>query len=58
MEIPQGEVLRYLGYRNQRIDPAMMSLIEECRAETKVLMRPGVVYRDSPLKSTGTRSGC
>ncbi len=53
MEIPPGEVLRYLGYRNQRIDPAMMSLIEECRAETKVLMRPGVVYRIYPLEKHG-----
>ncbi|NLM36593.1 MAG: methionine synthase [Firmicutes bacterium] len=53
MEIPPGEVLRYLGYRNQTLDPAMTGLIEECRAETETLIRPGVVYRIYALEKEG-----
>lgn len=55
MEIPPGEVLRYLGYRNQKLDPAMACLIEECRAETTALMRTGVVYRIYPLERDGAQ---
>ncbi|NLC52444.1 MAG: methionine synthase [Firmicutes bacterium] len=55
MEIPPEEVLRYLGYRDQKLEPAMVRLIEECRAETKALMRTGVVYRIYPLEKRGDR---
>lgn len=53
MEIPPREVLRYLGYRNQPLDPAMTSLIGECLAETATLIRSGVVYRIYPLEKQG-----
>lgn len=53
MEIPQREVLRYLGYRNQKLDQATARLIEECRAEAKALLRTGVVYRVYPIAREG-----
>jgi hypothetical protein len=39
------EVLRYLGYRNQNLDPQMEDLIESCIKEIQVLAVPRYTYK-------------
>jgi len=44
MEIDKKEVLRYLGYKNQKIDNKMMDLVHECCAEIIDLSKESSVY--------------
>ncbi len=44
MEIDKKEVLRYLGYKNQKIDKTMTDLIDICAQETIELCRESSVY--------------
>ena len=53
MKIDQQEVLRYLGYRNQRLDEAMEMLIAKCLVEIKAVLRKDVVYNTYNLEKQG-----
>ena len=44
MTIDQSEVLRYLGYTNQNIDPNMASLLEQCIIEIKELAVKNFIF--------------
>lgn len=48
-----SEILRYLGYRNENPDEAVLSLIAECRGELAGVMTPRTVYRCFPLVWNG-----
>lgn len=47
--IEQREILRYLGYRGQDADEAVLALIAECRNAMAEVMSPKLVYRRYPL---------
>ncbi|MCB2340092.1 vitamin B12 dependent-methionine synthase activation domain-containing protein [Clostridium estertheticum] len=44
MEIDKNEVLRYLGYKNQKIDKSMTNLIDECTREIIDISEASSVY--------------
>lgn len=44
LNIDKGEVLRYLGYKNQVIDEKLDTLIEVCRKEIKEIIKPKYVW--------------
>ncbi len=44
MNIDKKEVLRYLGYRGQKINAALEGLINECIEEVKTLSNPAFIY--------------
>jgi len=44
MEIDKKEVLRYLGYKSQKIDEKMMDLVHECCSETINLCKENSIY--------------
>ncbi|MCB2305788.1 methionine synthase [Clostridium estertheticum] len=44
MEIDKNEVLRYLGYKNQKIDKSMTNLIDECTREIIDISKASSVY--------------
>ncbi|WP_298836954.1 vitamin B12 dependent-methionine synthase activation domain-containing protein [Clostridium sp.] len=44
MEIDKNEVLRYLGYKNQKIDTNMINLIDECIQEIIGIIESNSVY--------------
>ena len=44
MEIDKKEVLRYLGYKNQKIDKTITDLIDECTKEIIDISNPRFVY--------------
>jgi len=45
INIDRDEVLRYLGYRNQEIDPGTNSLIDEAVSETLLNLSKHYTYR-------------
>jgi hypothetical protein len=45
MEINRSEVLRYLGYRNQKIEAELDNLIDSCINEIKGVSNPFYTYR-------------
>lgn len=57
----KDEVLRYLGYKNQRIDTQLDNLIEESMIETRKIIKPRRIYRSFDiLRMNGliNLSGC
>jgi hypothetical protein len=44
MKIETIEVLRYLGYKNQKVDKNIINLIEECSQEVIGISKKNVVY--------------
>jgi len=50
MEIDKKEVLRYLGYKNQKIDEKMMDLVSECCSEIIDLSKERFVYEIFDIK--------
>ena len=44
MEIDKKEVLRYLGYKNQKFDKSIIDLIEECCTEVIDICKENFVY--------------
>lgn len=44
LKIDRREVLRYLGYKGQKIDDNMSEMIDLCRAEVKNIIVPRTVY--------------
>lgn len=44
MEIDKKEVLRYLGYKNQKIDKNMINLVDECCREIIDICKESFVY--------------
>ncbi len=46
MEINKKETLRYLGYKGQQVDPALLSLIDETSQELLRLITPKSVHQE------------
>lgn len=53
--IDQNEVLRYLGYRQQKLEDGLKDLIAESIEETKSLIQPRVVYKFFDLQRETAR---
>lgn len=52
LKIDRQEVLRYLGYKGQKIDDNMSEMIDLCRAEVKNIIEPRTVYEYRNIFST------
>lgn len=50
LDINKNEVLRYLGYKGQRIDENINQIIDECREEIKKLITPRITYEYRTIK--------
>lgn len=50
MEWKEKEVLRYLGYRGQKIDDNVRRLMTECREELSEAAAPKSIWRSYPLQ--------
>lgn len=56
MDINRGEVLRYLGYKNQQIDDELNNLIDSCIEEIKDISKPLYTYRVFDVKAQDNRA--
>ena len=50
IEINQGEVLRYLQYKNQDIDNSLSEKIKKCINKTKEIINPRFIFRKYKIK--------
>lgn len=50
IEINQGEVLRYLQYKNQDIDNSLSEKIKKCINQTKEIINPRFIFRKYKIK--------
>ena len=50
IEINQGEVLRYLQYKNQDIDNSLSEKIKKCINRTKEIINPRFIFRKYKIK--------
>lgn len=53
IQIDKQEVLRYLGYRGQKLEPEMDRLVDGCIQQTLQMIQPRWVYRRFPLEPEG-----
>lgn len=47
--LDKKEVLRYLGYRSEQVDPQTAGLIDQCERQLLNAIRPRVIWREFPL---------
>jgi small nuclear ribonucleoprotein (snRNP)-like protein len=52
MNIDKGEVIRYLGGKNKKIDEQMNSIIDECIEEAKQYIKEKYTYKNFDLDKT------
>ncbi len=48
-ELNENEILKYLGYRGQEIDPSLRTQIERCIAEVERAAVPRIVWKQLPV---------
>ena len=57
IEINQGEVLRYLQYKNQEIDNSLSDKIKKCINITKEIINPRFIFRKYKIKKLKSSNG-
>lgn len=55
VKVDRGEALRYLGYSNQDVDPALMARFEAMATECENLSRPYCAWATFPIDQSRTR---